>query len=102
MNPDTDIRTKVVLPRELLARIDRLVGQRRRSRFLAELAERELSRLELLSLADHIATGEPLAGLPWGESSESIAAWVAEDRAASAERDEQLSAYAASRSSAAA
>jgi hypothetical protein len=42
-------RTHVVLPDELLKRIDALVGTRGRSAFLAEVAEKEVRRRNLLA-----------------------------------------------------
>ncbi len=41
-------RTHVVLPDELLKRIDALVGKRGRSAFLAEIAEQEVKRRSLI------------------------------------------------------
>lgn len=41
-------RTHIVLPTDLVAEIDRRVGKRSRSRFLAQLAARELRRLRQL------------------------------------------------------
>ncbi len=43
-------RTHVVLPETLVAEIDALVGQRKRSAFLAEVAAREVRRRRLLAL----------------------------------------------------
>lgn len=38
-------RTHIVIPGQLAAQIDRLIGKRGRSRFLAQAAEKELMRL---------------------------------------------------------
>ncbi|MGH2584730.1 MAG: hypothetical protein ACRDJE_07425 [Dehalococcoidia bacterium] len=38
------VRTHVLVPREILEAVDRLVGQRRRSQFLAEAAQEKLER----------------------------------------------------------
>ena len=43
-------RTHVVLPENLIKGIDALVGKRGRSAFLAEVAEQELKRRELIAL----------------------------------------------------
>ena len=43
-------RAHVVLPEELVAEIDRMVGSRGRSAFLADLARREIKRRRLLQL----------------------------------------------------
>lgn len=53
----THLRTHILLPREVAKDIDTLVGPRKRSAFLAELAEREVRRLRLRRL---FASGEPL------------------------------------------
>lgn len=47
-------RTHVVLSKELVGEIDRLVGARQRSSFLAQAAERELTRLRQLKALDAI------------------------------------------------
>ena len=43
-------RTLVELPPDLAAEIDKLVGPRKRSTFVAELVEREVKRLRLMKL----------------------------------------------------
>jgi Arc/MetJ-type ribon-helix-helix transcriptional regulator len=48
-------RTHVILPEPLVAQIDKLVGTRGRSRFLAEVAEREITRLRQLRALDRAA-----------------------------------------------
>jgi hypothetical protein len=42
-------RAHVILPEELLAEVDRLVGERGRSAFLAELVQKEIQRRKLLA-----------------------------------------------------
>ena len=42
-------RAHIILPEELLTEIDRLVGERGRSAFLAELVQREIQRRNLLA-----------------------------------------------------
>ncbi|MBV9158867.1 MAG: hypothetical protein JO097_21585 [Acidobacteriaceae bacterium] len=42
-------RAHILLPEELLAELDRLVGERSRSAFLIDLIERELQRRKLLA-----------------------------------------------------
>ena len=37
-------RTRIVIPEHIVAEIDTLVGKRRRSAFITEIAERELKR----------------------------------------------------------
>jgi hypothetical protein len=50
-----DTRAHVVMPRETVEAIDRLVGRRGRSRFLAEAAEEKLRRVRVLEAADRLA-----------------------------------------------
>lgn len=55
-------RTHVILPDDVLSQIDRLVGKRGRSRFLAEAAETELMRrrqLAALDMAEGAWASEP-------------------------------------------
>lgn len=49
-------RTHIVIPAHLAAQIDRLIGRRGRSRFLAQAAEKELMRLRQVE-ALHAAVG---------------------------------------------
>lgn len=42
-------RAHVILPEELLAEVDRLVGERGRSAFLADIVQREVQRRKLLA-----------------------------------------------------
>jgi hypothetical protein len=46
-------RAHVVLPEDLVEEIDRAVGARKRSAFLADLARRELKRRRLLEILAH-------------------------------------------------
>jgi metal-responsive CopG/Arc/MetJ family transcriptional regulator len=48
-------RTHVVLPEQLTARIDIIVGKRGRSKFLAQAAEKELMRLSQLKALEAAA-----------------------------------------------
>ena len=50
-------RAHVVVPTELLEEIDRVVGQRKRSQFLAAAAERELKRLRQIEAIEHCSGG---------------------------------------------
>lgn len=93
MNQETDVRTHVILPRTILDTIDRLVGQRGRSRFLAAAAERELAHRELLALAERAAGSGRHLDRPWGATSASAATWLQQIRDEDADRDEQLEAF---------
>ena len=69
-------RTHVVLPETLVAEIDGLVGQRRRSAFLAEVATREVRRRRLLAILAKDAPAWNPADQPDIEKAGGAAAWV--------------------------
>ncbi len=48
-------RAHVILPENLLLRIDRMIGKRKRSRFLVEAAEEKLERDRLIAAIDTAA-----------------------------------------------
>jgi hypothetical protein len=88
--PDEPVRTHVIMPRELVASIDRLVGRRARSRFLVEAAEEKLSRLRLARLAAQLAGSLADQDIAGWETGESAAEWVAHSRQADRDRLERL------------
>jgi Arc/MetJ-type ribon-helix-helix transcriptional regulator len=73
-------RAHVVLPEELLHKIDARVGQRRRSEFIQEAIEERLNHLERIEafrqFAGSIADGE----VPEWDTRESTEAWLRELR----------------------
>jgi len=78
------VRTHVLLPKELVARIDQQVGPRRRSEFVAETLRKELDRSHILRLAlaarveaRRLGNG---GGPPEWATSEGAAAWVRAQR----------------------
>jgi hypothetical protein len=93
MNQETDVRTHVILPRAILDSIDRLVGPRGRSRFLAAAAEREIAHRELLALAEQAAGSGRDLDRPWGSTADSAAAWLQQIRGEDDDRDEQVEAF---------
>ena len=74
------LRTHVVLPPDLVAEVDRLVGPRRRSQFFAEAAVEKLGRLKLAETAARAAGSLAEVATPNWESSEEAAAWVRSSR----------------------
>ena len=48
-------RTHIVIPEPLVSEIDRLVGKRGRSEFLAHAAEKELRRLQQIKALENVA-----------------------------------------------
>jgi hypothetical protein len=72
------IRTHVVLPNELLASIDALVGKRGRSAFLTEIATKEVKRRRLLALLSE--PGPVWKSEDHPELKHGAAAWVRKTR----------------------
>lgn len=70
------MRTHVIIPQELVSSIDRLVGSRNRSKFLAEAAKKELQRLKLIEAFHKVAGSLKDVDIPGWETSESAARWV--------------------------
>ncbi|HZR98838.1 MAG TPA: hypothetical protein VFE37_09040 [Chloroflexota bacterium] len=70
------IRTHVVLPQDIVAAVDRLVGRRRRSAFFAEAAAEKLARVRLAEAAAQVAGSLADADIPGWETSEAAAEWV--------------------------
>ena len=71
-----DTRAHVVMPRETVEAIDRLVGRRGRSRFLAEAAEEKLRRIRVLEAADRVAGSISEDEAPWWRTPDDILTWV--------------------------
>ena len=67
-------RTHIILPTALIAEIDRLVGKRRRSSFLTQLATQEIRRLRLLRALEHPAPAWKAEDRP--ELKAGSAAWI--------------------------
>ena len=67
-------RAHIVLPDDLLAQIDELVGSRGRSQFIAELARAEVHRRRLLKLLEQHGAGWKLDSHP--ELKQGAASWV--------------------------
>jgi metal-responsive CopG/Arc/MetJ family transcriptional regulator len=67
-------RAHIVLPDDLLAQIDELVGSRGRSQFIAELARAEVHRRRLLKLLEQQGAGWKLENHP--ELQQGAASWV--------------------------
>lgn len=75
------MRTHVLLPKRLVEAIDDLVGQRRRSRFLAEAAQEKLERRRQLEALQAVAQSHAEVEVPEWETPELAAEWVAQLRA---------------------
>jgi Arc/MetJ-type ribon-helix-helix transcriptional regulator len=77
-------RTHVVLPADLVSQIDTLVGKRKRSRVLADLASREVKRLRLLKALKRAAGSWKDEDHP--ELKNGAAAWIEQLRQEDEER----------------
>jgi hypothetical protein len=69
-------RAHVVLPPDLLAEIDRLVGPRRRSQFFVEAVSEKLAKMKLAEVAQRAAGSLADAETPLWSSPEAASRWV--------------------------
>ncbi len=83
-------RTHIVIPQDLAGEIDRLVGKRGRSGFLAGAARKELKRLRMLKALEHAAGSWKDDGHP--ELKKGAARWVESLRNEDMERFRKLTA----------
>jgi hypothetical protein len=77
------MRTHIVIDKDLVDSIDKLVGRRARSRFLAEAAEKELRRVRLAHSAREVA--DSLVGKdtpPEWDTAAGTVAWIEASRKA--------------------
>jgi hypothetical protein len=88
--PDATVRAHVVMPRETVEAIDRVVGRRGRSRFLADAAEEKLRRIRLLEAADRVAGSLANVDTPGWNSPEEADEWVRALRRADDDRLQRL------------
>ena len=80
------IRTHVVLPRELVEAVDRIVGSRRRSQYVQEAVSEKLLRDRQRAALDRYAgILDPAAHPEWATPAQS-SAWVRELRTQAEER----------------
>jgi hypothetical protein len=81
-------RAHVILPIDVIANIDRLVGKRGRSAFLTELAQREIKlRLQRQALRESAGAWKPE---DHPELTHGAATWVRQIRSLDASRSEEL------------
>lgn len=79
-------RIHIVVPRDLVAEVDRLVGPRHRSEFVAEALEEKLRRSWLVHAAREVAGSLADVDIPGWETSEAASAWVQSLRVADVHR----------------
>lgn len=75
------VRTYVRLPEELVREVDRMVGARRRSRFVEEAIRSQLKRQKLAIALEKVAGSLKDVDIPGWETPEAASAWVANGRA---------------------
>lgn len=83
---ETTVRTHVILPRDLVDAVDKVVGRRRRSRFVAEAVQEKLARLRLLDAARKAAGSLADLDIPGWETGKTAAEWVRALRRADSRR----------------
>ena len=74
------MRTHVLLPKELVERVDHAVGPRRRSEFVAAALTEKLDREQLLALAEKAFGSLADCDVPGWETTESTREWVRRQR----------------------
>ena len=80
------VRTHVILPKDLVEVIDKLVGKRKRSQFLAEAAFEKLRHQDLLQALNETAGVVKEKDHPEWATSQNVAEWVERIRKEDAER----------------
>ena len=75
-----DIRTHIVLPRQVVEDVDRLVGHRRRSQFVVDAVCEKLRRAQLAAALDATVGILADADIPHWASPEQTSTWVRELR----------------------
>ncbi len=81
------MRTHILIPKDLIEAIDKIVGSRGRSAFFAEAARHELERRRLIEAAARAAGSLADTDAPGWETPEQVSEWV---RALRQEDDERL------------
>ena len=84
-------RTHVVIPSELIAEVDKLVGPRRRSQFLADALRDKLRQLRQRAALEKVAGSLKDVDIPGWESPEAASQWVTKSRREDDKRLEGLS-----------
>jgi hypothetical protein len=80
-------RTHLIAPKELIEKVDRLVGPRRRSEFIASAVDEKLRREQLLQAVQEAAKLPADRGIPGWETPEAVSQWVRDIRAESDPKD---------------
>ena len=84
--PKDTTRTHVILPTEIVSEVDRVVGSRKRSQFIASAVDEKLARLRLLVASAKAAGSLRHVSIPEWDTAEKTSQWVAKGRAQADER----------------
>ena len=76
MTQEATKRAHVVMPTDVIDRIDELVGPRRRSEFVTEAVQKELRRRNRSEMGRRVAGSLADVDIPGWDSSEAAAEWV--------------------------
>lgn len=74
------VRAHVVMPRELIEEVDKLVGHRRRSDFMTEAVRERLLRARREQVLRETAGALAASDYPEWETPEKVSAWVQKSR----------------------
>lgn len=74
--PKDEFRTHIVLPREIVDEVDRLVGHRRRSQFMTEAVREKLRREKLTAALAATAGVLKDVDIPHWSTPEKTSAWI--------------------------
>ena len=80
------MRTHIVIDKDLVDLVDKLVGRRGRSQFFAEAVKDKLRQARLARVAQNVAGSLADVDIPGWESSASAAEWVSASRRADEEK----------------
>lgn len=84
------MRAHMILPDELIAEVDSLVGPRKRSHFVAEAVADKLRRERLMAAAEAAAGSLVGVDIPGWETSDSAHEWVRRGRREADRRLEEM------------
>jgi hypothetical protein len=84
--PEDAMRTHVVVPEDLLAEVDRLIGPRRRSQFFVDAVAEKVARIKLADVAAKAAGALKEVSIPDWNTAEKARNWVRGSRQADEQR----------------
>lgn len=84
------MRTHVVLPKDLVEAVDRIVGKRKRSQFIEEAVREVVNRRRRVEAAERVFGSLADVDTPGWETPEAASAWVRESRRRDDERLQEM------------